>query len=140
MLSKKEIEVRYSETDQMGVVYHANYLVWFELGRTQFLSDLGFNYQDLENRNLIFPVREINITYLTSCRFGEKIIIETKVSEFNSIKTVYQHIIKNNQGEIKAKGESVVICVNKDNFKITKLERGAKDVYDAYFKLTNTNS
>ncbi len=140
MISKKAIEVRYSETDQMGVVYHANYLIWFELGRTQFLSDLGFSYQELENRNLIFPVRNIFITYLSSCRYGENIVVETSVKEFNSIKTVYHHIIKNDNGEIKAKGESVVVCVNRENFKITKLERHAKDVYDAYYKLINTNS
>lgn len=135
MISKKEIEVRYSETDQMGVVYHANYLIWFELGRTKFLSDLGFCYQSLEDRNLIFPIREIKIEYLSPCRYGEKIIVETSVKEFSSIKIVYEHVIKNTNNDIKAKGESVAICVRKDNFRITKIERYAKDVYDAYASL-----
>jgi len=48
LLSKKKIEVRYAETDQMGIVYHANYLVWMELGRTQLVEDLGFKYANME--------------------------------------------------------------------------------------------
>lgn len=135
MLSKTEIVVRYNETDQMGVVYHANYLVWLELGRTAFLADLGFNYVDLENKNIIFPVREVNIKYLSPVRYGEKIIVETSITEFNSIKTVYKHIIKNTNNEIKAEASSMVVCVNRDNFKLTKLEKIAKDVYDAYMNV-----
>jgi len=136
MISKKDIEIRYSETDQMGVVYHANYLIWFELGRTQFLADLGFSYSSLEEKNLIFPVREVNIVYINPCRYGELITVETQVKEFSSIKTVYEHVIKNTNNEVKAKGESTVICVRKDNFQITKIERVAKDIYDAYKSLT----
>ncbi len=135
MISKKEIEVRYSETDQMGVVYHANYLIWFELGRTKFLSDLGFCYQSLEDRNIIFPVREVKVQYLKPCRYGEKLIVETRVKEFTSIKTVYEHIIKNTKNELKAKGKSTVICVNKDNFRITKVDKVAKDIYEAYLSI-----
>lgn len=139
MISEKEIEIRYSETDQMGVVYHANYLIWFELGRAKFLKDLGFNYIDLENRNLLFPIRDIKIEYLKPCRYGERIIVETKVKSFSSIKTVYEHVVKNDKGEVKAKGESTLICVRKDNFRITKIESLAKDVYDAYVKVLKQN-
>ncbi len=136
MISKNEIDVRYNETDQMGVVYHANYLIWFELGREHFLSVIGFNYQDLENRNLIFPVREVNIQYINACRYGEKLVIETKVKEFNSVKTIYSQTIKNTNNVIKAKALITVICVRKDNFKIVKLEKHAKDVFDAYTSLS----
>lgn len=136
MMSTTEIEVRYNETDQMGVVYHANYLVWLELGRTSFLKDLGFSYSELEKGELIFPVREINIKYLEACRYGETIIVETSVKEFSSIKTLYQHTIKNTNNEIKAKATSLVVCVTKKNFRITKLEKHAKEVYDAYLKVS----
>lgn len=63
MISIKEIDVRYSETDQMGVVYHANYLVWMELGRTQFIRDLGFNYAEMEKDGILSPVIDINVSY-----------------------------------------------------------------------------
>ncbi len=135
MISTKEIDIRYNETDQMGIVYHANYLIWFELGRTKFLKDLGFEYSELEKRNLLFPVREVKVQYLKPCRYGENIIIETAVKEFSAIKTVYEHIVKNDKNEVKAKGESTVICVDKDSFQIVKLNKYAQDVFDSYNSL-----
>ena len=63
LVSKKEIEVRYAETDQMGVVYHANYLVWMEIGRTQFISDLGFSYAQMERDGVLSPVIDIQASY-----------------------------------------------------------------------------
>ncbi|ERJ11205.1 acyl-CoA thioesterase [Haloplasma contractile] len=140
MISSREIEVRYSETDQMGVVYHANYLTWFELGRTKFFQDLGYHIMDLEQKGIIFPVREINIEYLTACRYGEVIIVETSVKKFSKIKTVYQHVIKNKDGELKARGESTVVCVQKDNFSLAKIDKVAPDVYEVYKNVTTTKS
>lgn len=68
-VSKKEIEVRYAETDQMGIVYHANYLVWMEVGRTALIKDLGFLYSDMEKKAFcpqslisIFPIKSRFIT------------------------------------------------------------------------------
>jgi acyl-CoA thioester hydrolase len=139
MISKKIIDVRYNETDQMGVVYHANYLIWLEIGRTQFLADLGFLYADLEANHLLFPVRDIQIEYLKPCRYGETIVVETTLKAFSSIKTVYSHTIKNTNDEIKAKALSTVVCVNKDTFKLIKIEKQAPDVYEAYLKLTKQN-
>lgn len=62
-VSKTEIEVRYAETDQMGIVYHANYLVWMEVGRTALIKDLGFLYSDMEKKGVLSPVVDINISY-----------------------------------------------------------------------------
>lgn len=135
MISEKEIEVRYGETDQMGVVYHANYVVWFELGRTKFLADLGFKYSDLEDQNLVFPIREVQVEYLKPVKYGEDISVFTQVAEFSSIKTKYYHEIKNKDGELKAKAYTTVICVSKDTFRITKIEKQAPAVYEAYLKV-----
>lgn len=63
IISSREIEVRYAETDQMGVVYHANYLVWMELGRTQLIKELGFNYAEMEKDGIISPVLDIQASY-----------------------------------------------------------------------------
>ncbi len=52
-MCQKEIEVRYAETDQMGIVYHANYLVWMEVGRTALIKELGFLYKDMEDRSAV---------------------------------------------------------------------------------------
>ncbi|NLG81806.1 MAG: acyl-CoA thioesterase [Bacilli bacterium] len=135
MISRTEIEVRYSETDQMGVVYHANYLVWFEVARSHFIKDLGFDYVDLENRGLLFPVREVHIEYFRPCFYGEKIYVETKVVDFNAIKTTYEQTIYNDTGELKAKGQVTLISVDKETFQITKINKKAPDIYAVYLKL-----
>lgn len=70
LISTKEIEVRYAETDQMGVVYHANYLVWMELGRTQIIKDLGFSYAEMEKDGIISPVLDILASYKNHCATG----------------------------------------------------------------------
>ncbi len=72
MTSIKEIEVRYSETDQMGIVYHANYLAWMEMGRTTFLKDIGFNIIGLEEMGYIFPVYAMDIKFINATRYGGK--------------------------------------------------------------------
>ena len=69
MKSVREIEVRYSETDQMGVVYHSNYLVWMEIGRTNFLKDVGFNMMDFEKIGYLFPVYSMEIKFLNPMEY-----------------------------------------------------------------------
>ena len=63
METSTEIEVRYAETDGMGVVYHANYLVWFDVARTEFLQELGFPYDKIEEQGYMAPVLEAHVNY-----------------------------------------------------------------------------
>ena len=67
-ISEKEIEIRYAETDQMGVVYHANYLVWMEIGRTSLIEDLGYTYAGLEQEGYLSPVIDLSIQYKASMK------------------------------------------------------------------------
>jgi len=72
-----EQRVRYAETDQMGVVYHANYLVWFEIGRVEFMRSLGFDYRQMEVEDgCILPVVEVTCRYKAPARYDDKILIE----------------------------------------------------------------
>lgn len=132
MKSVREIEVRYSETDQMGVVYHSNYLVWMEIGRTNFLKDAGFNMMDFENKGYLFPVYEMDIKFLSPARYGENIKVETRVSEVSKIKTVYEQKVLNDKGEEKVKALVTIVCVRKEDFKIVRLDSELKDLYDKY--------
>jgi acyl-CoA thioester hydrolase len=76
-----EVRVRYAETDQMGVVYYANYLVWFEIGRVELLRSLGLAYSDLEKEHeTILPVVEANCRYKAPARYDDRITIETRPS------------------------------------------------------------
>ena len=101
MKSVREIEVRYSETDQMGVVYHSNYLVWMEIGRTNFLKDVGFNMMDFEKIGYLFPVYSMEIKFLNPARYGESIRVETEIYKSTQIKTIYKQTILNDKNEEK---------------------------------------
>jgi acyl-CoA thioester hydrolase len=75
------IRVRYAETDQMGVVYYANYFVWFEIGRVEFLREAGFSYRDMERENGCFiAVVDARCRYRAPVRYDEQIVIRTRLS------------------------------------------------------------
>jgi acyl-CoA thioester hydrolase len=74
------IRVRYAETDQMGVVYYANYFVWFEVGRVELMRSLGFEYRELEEQDQCFlPVVEANCRYRAPARYDDVLTLETRV-------------------------------------------------------------
>ena len=134
-IGKLEIQLRYSDTDQMGVIYHANYFSFFEQARTQFLRDIGFDYYKVEEDGIIFPVRDVSCTYLKAIRFGDNITVSTKLHKLSKIKITYYHEIYNIEGELKATGYTTVISVDKETFNIIKMDEILKDIYNKYLEL-----
>ncbi len=134
-VNKLEVQLRYSDTDQMGVIYHANYFSFFEQARTKFLRDAGFDYYKVEEDGIIFPVRDVSCTYLKSIRFKEKIFVTTKIHKLTKIKVTYYHEIHNVEGELKATGYTTVISVDKETFNIVKMDEVLKDIYNKYQEL-----
>ena len=98
-----QVRVRYSETDQMGVVYHANYFSFFEQGRTGMLREFGIDYYEIEKKGFIFPVRDVGCTYLKSIRLGETIYCETQIIKLSKVRMDFQHEIYNDEGELKVR-------------------------------------
>ncbi len=136
LVSKKEIEVRYAETDQMGVVYHANYLVWMELGRTKLISDLGFNYAEIETQGIISPVIDLSISYKKSAKYGDLISIHTWIKEYNGLRIKYEYEIKQND-TVLAIGISEHVCVRKDNFRPISIKKHFPNWHEAYLNAMN---
>jgi acyl-CoA thioester hydrolase len=96
-----EVRVRYAETDQMGIVYYANYLVWFELGRVELLRSLGLAYSRLEtDHGCILPVIEATCRYKSPARYDDEIVIETRPALLRGsvIKFAYRILRKAPQG------------------------------------------
>jgi len=132
LISTKEIEVRYAETDQMGVVYHANYLIWMELGRTKLIEDLGFNYAQMEKEGVLSPVIDIQVSYKHPVRYGEKAMIKTWISEYDGLRVAYGYEIYNDAGELAITGTSRHVCVKKENFRPISIKRLFPDWHEAY--------
>jgi acyl-CoA thioester hydrolase len=75
--ARSRVRVRYAETDQMGIVYYANYLVWFEVGRTDWLREMGWSYRDMEADGISLPVIEARCSYHESARYDEELEVRT---------------------------------------------------------------
>lgn len=134
LVATKEIEVRYAETDQMGVVYHTNYLVWMEIGRTALIQELGFNYAELEKEGFIAPVLDIQASYKKPVRYGEKAIVKTWVEDYDGIRTVYGYEILSEDGEVAVTGMTKHACVKKDSFRPVPFKRVSPEWHEAYEK------
>src|SRR5215472_16017199 len=114
------VRVRYAETDQMGIVYYANYLVWFEIGRVELLRSLGLAYSQLEkDHKQILPVVEANCRYRSPARYDDEILIETSPAMLRGsvLKFAYR-ILRKNPGDkhphLLAEGETThVVCDEK---------------------------
>ncbi len=107
-----EIRVIYGDTDQMGVVYYANYLRWFEAGRTEFLRAKGLSYSDFEAREkLILPVAEAGVSYLRPARYDDLVTIETSLASARRASARFEYTVRRG-GDLLATGFTVHACVD----------------------------
>lgn len=134
------IEARYQETDQMGVVYHANYLIWFEIGRTKFIENLGLSYTEMEKNNVVSPVTNAQISFKKPIRYGEEAMIETWIEKYDGLRTIYGYHILDGQGEIAVSGTTEHVIVKKDSFRPLSLRRAFPEWHDAYMKQVEGDS
>nr|WP_225230483.1 thioesterase family protein [Cytobacillus kochii] len=116
----------------MGVVYHANYIIWMELGRTQFVKDLGFNYAALEEQGVLSPVLDIQASYKKPLHYGETATVKTWVEAYDGLRTTYGYEIYNQEGILAVSGSSLHTCVKKDSFRPISLRRKFPDWHEAY--------
>jgi acyl-CoA thioester hydrolase len=121
------VRVRYAETDQMGVVYHANYLVWFEVGRVELLRSLGFDYKQMEAEDGIgIAVVEATARYKSPARYDDELLIRTRVRAVRSalIKFGYE-VLRAADGVVLAEGETTHVVVDGDMKKAVLPEKYA---------------
>ena len=93
--STTELRVRYAETDQMGVVYHTNYLIWCEIARTDLIRTLGASYRELEERGIRLAVSEASVRYIAAARYDDRIRIQTRLTRVTSRTIVFDYTIVN---------------------------------------------
>ena len=107
------VQVRYAETDQQGIAYHAHYLVWMEVGRTAFLEALGFPYRRLEEEGVLFSVVEATCRYLEPARYADHVEIATRVVGLRSRIVDFAYEMTSG-GRTVARGETRLVALGKD--------------------------
>jgi acyl-CoA thioester hydrolase len=113
--SETRVRVRYAETDQMGVVYHSNYLIWFEVGRVEFIRQLGLNYKQMEEEGCGIAVVDVHVRYKRPARYDDELVIETRLlAARGAVVRFGYRILRITDGVLLCEGETMHVCVGKD--------------------------
>ncbi|MBP1963663.1 acyl-CoA thioesterase [Paenibacillus aceris] len=134
-----QLRVRYAETDQMGVVYHANYLNWFEIGRTELIRELGYSYRSIEHKGLLLPVVEAEVKFKKPARYDDLVSINTRVLEMSSVRLHFAYEIRkineelttssaDKEGELLVTGTTRHVWVN-PSWKPVRIEKEAPELW-----------
>ena len=109
-----EIRVRYAETDQMGVVYHTNYLVWCEVGRTDFMRENGASYAEMERDGIALAVTDASVRFHAPARYDDLICVETSLTELKSRTIRFEYLVRNAQtGQRLATAQTTLISIDR---------------------------
>lgn len=132
------VRVRYAETDAMGVVYHANYLVWMEVGRTEFIREMGFPYSKTEELGLLLPVVEANVRYRRPAKYDDVITVYSRIESFTPSKLIFQYEIRRKTesdqeleepaGELLVTGTTIHVWVNR-SWSPVRIDKEAPELY-----------
>jgi acyl-CoA thioester hydrolase len=106
------VRVRYAETDQMGVVYHGNYAQYFEMGRVEWLRNLGVSYKWMEENGVMLPVVSLEMNYKKPARYDDLLRVKTVLKSQNSVKIEFDYEIYNEQNELLTTGYSMLVFVD----------------------------
>ncbi|AOS44915.1 Acyl-CoA thioester hydrolase YbgC [Lacunisphaera limnophila] len=110
--SRSQITVRYAETDMMGIVYHGNYLPWFEVGRTTLLKECGFPYRELESQGYLLPVIELGVKYQRPALYDDTLTIITRLKERPSLRIHLEYEVRRGD-ELLVTGFTTHVFINK---------------------------
>jgi acyl-CoA thioester hydrolase len=109
------VRVRYAETDQMGIVYHANYLVWFEIGRVELLRSRGLPYRELEERDGCYiVVTRASATFHAPARYDDLLTIRTRIKRLNSRLVEFEYEVLDETGKRIATGETAHLVTDRE--------------------------
>ncbi|CAM4117241.1 acyl-CoA thioesterase [Paenibacillus alkaliterrae] len=88
------LRVRYQETDQMGVVFHGNYVTWFEVGRTEWIRNAGYDYKTIEKKGLLLPVVDLQCRYILPARYDDTVLVCTRISECSPLRVTFESQVR----------------------------------------------
>lgn len=127
---KIQFRVRYPEVDQMGVVHHSNYFVYFEMARVEHLRSIGFSYADFERQGILFAVVKIACAYKAPARYDELIEIETTVTRVRAATIEHKYRVTKDAGKtLLAEGDSTIACIDTNG--------GLQQIPDFLLKIMN---
>ncbi len=119
-INETQIRVRYGETDQMGVVYHANYAQYFEVGRTEWLRQFGMTYRQMEENGIMLPVISLNINFKNSARYDDVLKVKTRLKKLPTASIEFEYELLNDDGNLLATGSTVLAFIDMERNRPTR--------------------
>lgn len=109
------LRTRYGETDQMGIIYHPNYYIYFEMGRTQFLREAtGMSYKEMEELGVMLPLTETHCKYRIPARYDDELVVKTSIKEITVARIAFSYkLMRTTDGALLAEGETVHAFANR---------------------------
>jgi acyl-CoA thioester hydrolase len=120
MTNETQVQVRYGETDQMGVVYHGNYVQYLELGRIEWLRSLGISYKKMEEEGIMLPVISLELNFKGSAYYDDLLTIKTTLIKKPLIKIEFKYEIFNDKGKLLTTAKTALAFMDKKTKKPTK--------------------
>lgn len=128
--NKCKINVRYVETDKMGIVHHSNYYIWFEEARGEFIKKIDVSYKEMEKIGIMLPVAETQCKYIRPSFYGDELTIETFIKELTPVKIIFNYnVIRESDEKIIATGATKHAFVNQ-SLKIINLKKHYIDLWN----------
>ena len=132
---KTSIRPRYSETDQMGIIYHSNYFPWFEVARTTFLKELGMSYGEMEKLGIFLPVIEVNCKYISSALYDDDLTVEVWIEKFSGSRIKFHYRILREEKKLLATGFTEHVFLDKNKKRPVNLKKSYSKVYQLLEKI-----
>jgi acyl-CoA thioester hydrolase len=123
------LRARYQETDAMGVIFHANYLTWFEISRTEWVRSIGMPYTLFEEMGLMLPVVDAQIQFIAPARYDDEIIIKNRLTSFSPARMSFEYeVVREKDQKLLVTGSTKHVWINSE-WKPVSLKRAAPDHY-----------
>ena len=132
-------KVQYYETDKMGITHHSNYIRWMEEARVDFLAQIGWNYERLEEMGIVSPVTEITCKYKTATTFADDVFISVTVEEFKGIRLKLRYEMKNADGELVCEAHSEHCFLN-TNGRPIRMQKEYPELFETLSGLANAEA
>ncbi len=130
--NETKITVRYGETDQMGVVYHANYAIYFEVGRTEWLREFGLSYSGMEAEGVMLPVISLTINYKSSARYDDVLKVKTTLKRRPTASIEFNYELRNESDVLLATGNTILAFIDMKRNRPTRCPKYLLDKLQDY--------
>ena len=135
MILTTKILPRYAETDQMGIIHHSVYAIWYEEARTNFFNEIGIKYDEIEKMGIMTPLIELNCEYKKPAYYNQEVEIRTKIIKLTPVKFIIEYDIFNKENQLINIGKTTLAWADSKSFKIINLQKKYPEIYKSIEKI-----